>query len=221
MFKNFRFYWGMKLGNDQRLYPLNKLRNEFNLRTVKSDTQICIDGFQRCGNTYMNSVFRKFNKKTHVSNFLHSSINIIHALEMKIPVIVTIREPEDCLASLMSWDDRVSYSNVSHHYIKFYKNLLPYKDNCVVSDFKKMIKAPDLIIQSVNSKYGTSFKESQWTTDEIQNDLNRKSEDNETKGKNSAFPNAIKKITNTRHKEAILTSEAYAELKDIYLEFIA
>lgn len=159
-YKNSYFLIGFYLANNTFLHNLtHKLpikRAALPIKWINTNTKICIDGFLRSGGTYFAYYFRHFNPDHHCAHHTHSLQQIRKSYSEKIPLIITIRHPLDCLSSLVCYDKRLSIQVALHTYIYFYQGLLD-RPSTIYFDLVEHKDMPWLLIQKVNEHYGTSF----------------------------------------------------------------
>ena len=82
-------------------YPIYGRKYPANYISTNKDTQICIEGFPRSGNTYSVSAFKLANKGIKISHHLHVPAQVLLAVQYQIPTIVVIRNPLDAVTSLL------------------------------------------------------------------------------------------------------------------------
>lgn len=161
--------------------------NKFN-RIVNSCSIIMIEGYPRCANSFAVRAFRKNNEFGSIfktATHLHSHAHVLHALYLDIPTLVLIREPDLAILSRLAHiveANEIHYNSFSKYdnrqlfaltrywtkrYSKFYSSLLTYKDNFVTADFREVINNFDLIIDKINSFYGTTFKQFNHTQENV------------------------------------------------------
>ena len=122
------------------------------------DTQIVIDGFQGSANSFAATVFISSQMQpVKVMHHRHAPLLIIKAVEKKIPVLLTIRQPRETVLSLTSRWPHISISDALISYIGFYKKLLPYTSHLVISNFEFTTQRLDYMIQVINNQYDTNF----------------------------------------------------------------
>ncbi|NBD16310.1 MAG: hypothetical protein GVY04_09235 [Cyanobacteria bacterium] len=122
------------------------------------DTQLVIDGFQGSANSFAASAFINSQTQTvKVMHHRHAPFLIIQAIEQKIPVLLTIRQPKETVLSLTSRWPHISINDALRSYIGFYRKLLPYAPNLIVSDFDLTTQHLDCVVQTLNTKYDTNF----------------------------------------------------------------
>src|SRR5689334_19049404 len=86
--------------------PLSKVRPSLRgyddpPRAVSRGTEIVIEGFPRSANTFAVVAFRLAQQREiEIAHHLHAAAQIKHAINLKVPVIVLIREPSDAILSV-------------------------------------------------------------------------------------------------------------------------
>lgn len=142
-------------------FPIYNILAPKHNRTLlcNKNTDIVIEGFPRSANTFAVVYFEKAQKnKVNIAHHLHVEAQIIRAVEMKIPACVLIRNPEDCIRSLLMRHPETSIEWALNRYIQFYKNLLPIKRSCLFIEYKEVIQDMCTVIQKINSKFLTNFE---------------------------------------------------------------
>lgn len=125
---------------------------------IRTDTELVIDGFQGSANSFATEAFQYSQTKPVIlAHHLHSPSQIIQAVNLDIPVLLTIREPMAAVISLTSRWSYVSVTQGLKSYIAFYSELKPYRSQLVVSDFIQTTKHLDTIIDGVNQKFNCDF----------------------------------------------------------------
>ncbi len=74
-------------------------------RVVHPLTDITIEGFPRCANSFAVQAFRSandVNRPLRIATHLHSTANVVQSIRLKIPTVVLIRNPGDALVSWLS-----------------------------------------------------------------------------------------------------------------------
>ena len=136
--------------------------------TVHPDTEFVIDGFQGSGNSFATVAFKRSQDRTVLlAHHLHSPAQIIKAVRNDIPTLITIREPRGAAVSLASRWPYVSLSQAVRGYVSFYEKIEPFADSFVVSPFASTTKQLDSVIREVNRRFGTSFREFEYTEENM------------------------------------------------------
>jgi len=122
------------------------------------DTEIVIDGFQGSANSFATAAFKMSQTRpVKLMHHRHAPTMIIQALELGIPVVLTIREPEKAVISLTRRWPHVSVAQALRSYIGFYSKLEPYASQCIISTFALTTQHLDRVIQTVNTRFNTDF----------------------------------------------------------------
>lgn len=122
------------------------------------DTELVIDGFQGSANSFAVSAFVKSQTQpVQLMHHRHAPVLIIRAIEQKIPVLLTIREPFGTVLSVTSRWSHITVTQALQSYIGFYSKLKPYSSHYVVSTFDLTTQHLDRIIEAVNRNFETHF----------------------------------------------------------------
>src|SRR5438132_3094774 len=66
---------------------------------VDADTDLVLEGYQSCGNTFARKAMEHANPTARIASHSHSWANIAHGLRLGKPVVVLLRAPLDAVAS--------------------------------------------------------------------------------------------------------------------------
>lgn len=125
---------------------------------VLPTTELVIDGFQGSANSFVTEAFMQSQTRpVNVAHHLHSPVQIIAAVEQKVPVWLVIREPKGAVISTTSRWPHISVTQGLKSYIGFYSKLMAYAPGCVVSTFEQNTQRPNEVIQKVNDRFGVNF----------------------------------------------------------------
>ncbi|HEX5151084.1 MAG TPA: hypothetical protein VFW07_06525 [Parafilimonas sp.] len=120
-------------------------------------TDIVIDGFPRCANTYATYAFALVQgKEVNIAHHIHKKSQFLIAERFNIPAILLIRKPIDCVASTLVRQPKYSPDALLKGYFSMYDQLRN-KNSYVVGEFTQVLNHYDKIIQAVNKKFGTEF----------------------------------------------------------------
>lgn len=125
---------------------------------VDAKTELLIDGYEGSANSFA-AYFFKLNQSRPVRlvHHTHAPVQIIKAVHLNVPVLLTIREPRGATLSLTSRWPFISVTQALHRYIKFYTKIEPYVSCCVLSPFEQTTQHLDQAIVAINQKFGTYF----------------------------------------------------------------
>jgi len=167
--KNLRFLIGTTIGNSQVLFPLNYYREEYKGKIVRSDSDCCIEGFQRSGNSFFFIQFKRKNKTLKIAHHTHAAAQIIRAVNFRLPTLVLIREPVETISSLIAWDTNLKSKIALKAYISFYKKVLPIKKRILVIAFEDVTTKPVDVVRAFNKRFETSFVLPEFTDKQLTN----------------------------------------------------
>lgn len=136
-----------------------KYRDRYSSSVVSRSTSLVIEGYPRCANSFSTRAFffSDKNKDHDVAHHVHSSAQIIYAVNRKIPAIILIRKPIDAVVSYLIRNGSITPDMALHGYISFYKDVIFCRDSCIVAKFDDVVNDFGSIIKQVNSKYGVNF----------------------------------------------------------------
>ena len=127
---------------------------------VTGETEICIEGFPRCGNTFAVVAFQAAQLRTiSIAHHVHAPGSVLIAVRMEKPAIVLIREPEEAALSLMVRLRYLTAGQALRSYVAFYRPLLPHLRRFVVGPFAVVVSDFGSIIRRVNQRFGADFRE--------------------------------------------------------------
>lgn len=126
---------------------------------ASKDTDIVIEGYPRCANTFAVVGFRELqaSSKFKIAHHVHVPAQVLFAVRNKIPAIVLIRSPVDAVASLMIREPSLSASSCLNDFISFYKTLLPFRNSFVKATIERVTNDLPGVIDDVNLMFGTEF----------------------------------------------------------------
>ena len=125
---------------------------------VSEATELVIDGFTRSASTFAVVAFQLTQPRpVRVGHHLHAPAQVIRAVRLGVPVLLTVRAPEDTVLSLVIREPYVTIPQGLIAYARFHERLLRYRDAMVVADFPEVTERLDRSIARVNARFGTGF----------------------------------------------------------------
>jgi hypothetical protein len=125
---------------------------------VGPETDVCIDGYPRSGNTRARLAFDYWNPDGHVASHIHVAGQLREAIGRGIPAVLVIREPSESLASNIVWSDGLlSVGTALWSYTWFHRRLAGYLDGLSVWTFEDVLKDPARLVRGLNARFGSDF----------------------------------------------------------------
>lgn len=125
-----------------------------------AETEICIEGFPRSGNTFAVIAFQQAQlQPVSIAHHVHAPGSVIAAARLRKPALVLLREPEEAVLSVVIRYPHLSLGQALRGYRRFYAPLVPYRDRVVVGQFEDVVADLGAVIRQVNQWFGTSFRE--------------------------------------------------------------
>ena len=133
-------------------------RRRHGAAVVSESTDLVIDGFTRSASTFAVVAFQLAQPRlVRVGHHLHAPGQIIQAVRLGVPVLLTVRPPEDTVLSLVVREPYVTIPQGLDAYARFHERLRNYREQMVVADFPEVTERLDRSIARVNERFGTGF----------------------------------------------------------------
>jgi len=217
--KNLRFSIGSIIGNSPFLFSINYLRGKFKDRIVQADSELCIEGFQRSGNSNFFILFKHKNRQVKIAHHIHGSAHVKRAIENGVPTLVLIRQPGDALASLLSWDKKLKPKIAIKAYINFYQQLMDVKSKVLIADFEESTNNIAGIVNKLNERFHKDFVIPDYSETELKQIKENISSRQDTFS--SAFPNEKRAKLNEENKLIIKSHPLFSKAQQVYNAFLS
>lgn len=134
-------------------------RNAFAHLLVAKDTELVIEGYPRCANSFAVLAFERAQQRpVKLAHHLHAQAQVMLAIKYRIPVLVLIRDPISAAASLITRHPELSATYALQHYMDFYEFVRSHQNDLVVAKFTTITKDYGRVVDVLNAKYGTHFR---------------------------------------------------------------
>ncbi len=198
-------------GNYRFALPFFRLFKKRYPRLANSSTELCIEGFPRSGNTYFVSALLLWNSDTRIAHHSHLGSSVKYALKRGTPTVLLIRDPADCVASVLAWDGLLTSAVALANYVQFYRQLWKHRDRYLVA-----------CIQLINDRFGMTFKWEQFNDrldQHIRARLEKVDHRNNRSAVNSALPNQMKLEMKQAFQHKLVNSWLYSPANTIYSSY--
>ena len=136
---------------------------------IRPGTDVVIDGFPRCANTFATIAFQLAQREpVRIAHHLHAPAHLAAAADTKIPGILLIREPIGAVSSEAIRERPVRVGTVLSAYGRFYEHVLPYLDRLTVGEFSVVTTGFGRVIDALNERCGTAFDRFDHDTRDVQ-----------------------------------------------------
>ena len=100
--------------------PLRRLRRADTV--ADAATQLVIEGYPRCGNTWAEMALRELaTEPLRLAHHSHAAAHVIHAHRLRLPLLILFRAPEDAARSLLAMGSRtLTARDALDEYVQFY-----------------------------------------------------------------------------------------------------
>jgi hypothetical protein len=134
---------------------------------VGPQTEICIEGFPRSGNTFAVYAFELWNPRSRVAHHLHAPAQFVRARRLSVPCVALIREPSQAVSSLVNfYEGALPVALALRSYVSFHRALLKVADGVAICSFEELVEDPSIIVERANEKFGSRFRA--WALDETE-----------------------------------------------------
>lgn len=135
-----------------------KSRRRLKPLIVTPTTQLVIEGFPRCANSFAVVAFESAQPKpVLIAHHLHAEAQVTLAVKYRIPVLVLYREPVGAVTSLIARHPEISTTQALGRYVRFYKTITEFAEQVVLADFAEVISEFDKVIDRLNRRFGSEF----------------------------------------------------------------
>jgi len=143
-----------------RLTPLGPSRR------IHDGTQLVVEGFPRCGNTFAVFALRAAQPgPVDVSSHVHVPAQVKVAVRRGLPTVVAVREPVGAVTSLVIAAPHVPLGQALREYVHHHRELLPFREGFLVADFEQITHDMGAVTLRTNERFGTSFVPFEHTPD--------------------------------------------------------
>lgn len=125
---------------------------------VKNDTQIVIEGYPRCANTFAVVAFDMVQPTPlKVAHHLHSVAQLRYGVERSLPTIALLRNPRDAAASLAIRKRHRSVRWALEEYVDFYSGAVELVDHMLLADFSEVTTDYGAVMRRFNRQFATTY----------------------------------------------------------------
>jgi hypothetical protein len=132
-----------------------------NVRKIRDDTQIVIEGFPRSGNTFaffaLKHAEHQAGREVNIASHVHTPSQVRLAVTERFPTMVVIRNPLDTVTSLLIAAPHVRFESALREYVHHHREILPWRERFVVASFPEVTTDFGAVTRLVNERFGTSF----------------------------------------------------------------
>lgn len=136
---------------------------------LSSTTDLVIEGFPRCANTWTEALVRVAGPNLNLAHHSHAAAHVIAAVQASVPVLVLYRNPDDAVRSLLAMlGRRASAAHAYTDYASFYKSILTLpRTSLLLVPFQLATEAPAVVIERLTQRFGLSLDVSKVTRTSI------------------------------------------------------
>jgi hypothetical protein len=137
----------------QKLFRPNKRTH-----LLSQDTELVIEGFLRCGNTFSLAAFTlSQQREVIVAHHTHKPGQIIEAVRKSVPILIVIRNPIDTVVSLVLQNPHLSIRQGLRCYNRYYRKIMVLRNDYVLADFTEITSDFGKVVIRINDRFDTTF----------------------------------------------------------------
>ena len=189
---------------------------------VTKDTDLVIEGFPRCANTFfVEYVALAAGDRLVIAHHLHEAYQIRFAARNAIPIVVLIREPLPAIASAMLRDSRVCPSTLFNMYIEFYSQVYELLGHVLLVNFKTATSLPAEVLKTLEARFDLKVDTQSLSENQVflrVEALDRADQGESLNEYSKAIPSAEKRDQSRKLQHELTTKypEAVACCEDLY-----
>ncbi len=144
-------------------------RPESNEHFINSETEVVIEGFPRCGNSFAEAAFRVAqDQDVKIAHHSHAAAQVIRARKQGVPCIVVFRQPESAVTSFYKFvPHATTIHQALHQYIRFYRDIFPHRNGYILASFESVTSDFGLVIDLLNKKFNCQFSRFEHTENNV------------------------------------------------------
>jgi hypothetical protein len=125
---------------------------------VSSETEVVIEGYPRCANTFAVVAFEMSQPAPlKVAHHLHSVAQLRRGAELSLPTMVLLRNPLDAVTSLAIRKRHRSVRWALEEYVDFHSGALELAERVLLADFKEVTADFGEVVRRFNDRFATNF----------------------------------------------------------------
>src|SRR5690606_15180897 len=145
---------------EQLFFPLmrinKRLRGIRGVPLVSPDTELVIEGYLRCANTFAALAFvHSQPRKAKLANHTHAPASIERSVRLGIPILVLSRNHEEVAVSHVLRYPVLRVEQSLRWYWMFYERVWPHLQSVVLADFTIVTTDFGEVILEVNCRFNT------------------------------------------------------------------
>ena len=131
---------------------------------VNSETEIVIEGYPRCANTFAVVAFTQSQPRpVKVAHHLHSIAQLRRGVQLGIPALVLLRDPREAVLSLAIRLEHATPQWAAEEYIDFHAGVAQLQEYVLFADFEEVTSDFGKVIRKLNNRFRSCFSEFEHT----------------------------------------------------------
>ena len=143
------------IGNDPAFLPVVlRATPRGTSRRITAATDIVVEGYPRSGNTFAAAALRYIGgPDLTIASHVHTPSQVVLAVRRKVPVLLAIRQPIDCIASMIIAAPHVPIDLALREWTDHYGRLWTHREHLVIATFDQITQDFGSVIDRVNRRF--------------------------------------------------------------------
>lgn len=120
---------------------------------VLPDTQLLVDAFPRCGNTFLYHLLRETQKpEIRIAHHMHSAGHLALGEQLGVPTVTILRKPQAACISYIIRNSKVTAKQSLLDYLYFHTTLARLSGVLIIP-FERLVKETDDVLRQISQQY--------------------------------------------------------------------
>jgi len=124
---------------------------------VGPDTDLVIEGYQSCGNTFARKAIQHANPGLRIASHSHRWAHVARGRRLGKPVVVLLRHPLDAVASHAVRMRLADLDGELANYHRFYRRVAAMSSSVVLAPFETTVNRFGDVVRALNARFARQF----------------------------------------------------------------
>lgn len=127
-------------------------------RRITAATDVVVEGYPRSGNTFAAAALRHVGgPDLTIASHVHTPSQVVLAVRRKIPVLLAIRQPVDCITSLIIAAPHVPIDLALREWADHYDRLWRHREHLVIATFDEITQDFGSVVDRLNRRFAVDI----------------------------------------------------------------
>lgn len=154
------------LGSHRLVEPLSWVQPELRTTRVTEDSDVCVEGYPRSGNTFATVALRHWNPSLEVASHHHSPGQVGRAVALGVPTLVVVRPPLQAVTSQLVGVPDLSPGLCLWAYERFHAGVWKLRQDVTVATFEQVTERYWEVVDRFADHHGLALEAAPLSDDE-------------------------------------------------------